>query len=258
MQSPKTTVTKSVRETASITIPKIMIAVSLLGTFCSQASAHGLWTEERRGNIEVVYGHGAEDSKFKAQKISGAWAFDAAGKMIPVTVERLADHARLQPLSKPAVMSVALNNGMWSQTADKKWVNEGRSKVPGAVTALQTFKYSLAIYQPGVELPPLKRLRLAIVPEADPLGVGPGNNLPVRVLLDGKPVSGIKLIGDYRSQPDEISATTDAQGRASITVRNEGLNVIAAQTVVKVSGNPDIDEEGMFTSLTFVGEAHHE
>jgi uncharacterized GH25 family protein len=238
---------------------KTTLALSLLGAlYFNQASAHGLWTEERRGNIEVVYGHGAEDSKFNAQKVSGAWAYDVSGKMIPVTVERLADHARLQPLNRPAVMSVALNNGMWSQTADKKWVNEGRTKVPGAVTALQTFKYSLAIYEPGVKLPPLKRLKLVIVPLADPLSVGLGKPLPVQVLLDGKPLSGIKLMGDYRSQPDVISATTDSDGRANVVVRNGGLNVIAAETLIKVSGNPDIDEQGLFTSLTFVGEAHHE
>ena len=236
---------------------KTILALSLLGAM-QQASAHGLWTEERRGNIEVVYGHGAEDNKFKAEKVSGAWAYDAGGKMIPVTVERLADHARLVPLSKPAVMSVALNNGMWSQTADKKWTNEGRTKVPGAVTALQTFKYSLAIYQPGVKLPPLKNLRLVIVPQADPLSVGPGKPLPVKVLLDGKPLAGAKLIGDYRSQPDEVSATTDAEGRATVVVRNEGLNIIAVETVVKITGNPDIEEEGLFTSLSFVGEAHHD
>jgi hypothetical protein len=34
------------------------------------------------------------------------------------------------------------------------------------------------------------------------------------------------------------------------------LNVIAAQTVLPVSGNPDISERGLFTSLTFVGAEH--
>jgi len=238
---------------------KTILTLSLFGALSlSQAQAHGLWTEERRGNLEVVYGHGAEDSAFKAQKVSGAWAYDMSGKMIPVTVERLADHARLQPLSHPAMMAVALNNGMWSQTADKKWVNKGRTEVPGAVTALQTFKYSLAIYQPGTKLPSLERLKLVIIPQVDPLKVGPGKALPVQVLLNGKPAAGIKLIGDYRSQPDVVSATTDAEGKASVVVRNEGLNIIAAETVVPVKDNTDIDEQGLFTSLTFLGEAHHE
>jgi len=225
--------------------------------FTGQVSAHGLWTEERRGNIEVVYGHGAEDNAFKAQKISGAWAYDASGKMIPVSVERLADHARLKPLKSPAVMAVALNNGMWSQTADKKWVNEGRSKVPGATEATQTFKYSLAIYQPGAKLPKLDQIKLLILPEVDPLTVGPGKSLPVRVLLDGKPAAGVKLIGDYRSAPNTLSTETDKDGRAQVLVRNEGLNVIVAQVEVPVKDSADVDSRGLFTSLTFLGEPHH-
>lgn len=226
--------------------------------FTGQVSAHGLWTEERRGNIEVVYGHGAEDNAFKAQKISGAWAYDASGKMIPVSVERLADHARLKPLKPPALMAVALNNGMWSQTADKKWINEGRSKVPGATEATQTFKYSLAIYQPGAKLPKLEQIKLLILPEVDPLTVGPGKSLPVRVLLDGKPAAGVKLYGDYRSAPNTLSTETDKDGRAQVLVRNEGLNVIAAQVEVPVKGSVDVDSRGLFSSLTFLGEPHHE
>ncbi|MBC3206360.1 DUF4198 domain-containing protein [Pseudomonas sp. SWRI111] len=230
----------------------------LAALFAGHASAHGLWTEQRRGNTEVVYGHGAEDNAFKAQKISGAWAYDAGGKMIPVSVERLADHARLKPLKPPAVMAVALNNGMWSQTADKKWVNEGRSKVPGATEATQTFKYSLAIYQPGAKLPKLDQIKLLILPEVDPLTVGPGKSLPVRVLLDGKPAAGVKLIGDYRSAPNTLSTETDKDGRAQVLVRNEGLNVIAAQVEVPVKDNVDVDSRGLFSSLTFLGEPHHE
>ena len=226
--------------------------------FTGQVSAHGLWTEERRGNIEVIYGHGAEDNAFKAQKISGAWAYDASGKMIPVSVERLADHARLKPLKPPAVLAVALNNGMWSQMADKKWVNEGRSKVPGATEATQTFKYSLAIYQPGAKLPKLEQIKLLILPEVDPLTVGPGKSLPVRVLLDGKPAAGVKLYGDYRSAPNTLSTETDKDGRAQVLVRNEGLNVIAAQVEVPVKDSVDVDSRGLFSSLTFLGEPHHE
>nr|WP_180205714.1 DUF4198 domain-containing protein [Pseudomonas sp. SbOxS1]NYU05861.1 DUF4198 domain-containing protein [Pseudomonas sp. SbOxS1] len=233
--------------------------LALLGLlFATQASAHGLWTEQRRGNIEVIYGHGAEDNAFKAQKISGAWAYDSNGKMIPVTVQRLADHARLQPLKPAAVIAVALNNGMWSQTAEKKWINEGRSKVPGAIESTETFKYSLAIYQPGAKLPKLDQIKLLILPEVDPLGVGPGQQLPVRVLLDGKPAAGVKLVGAYRNAPNTLTTETDADGRARVLVRNEGLNVIAAQVEVPVKDSPDVNSRGLFSSLTFLGEAHHE
>ncbi|MGH8450220.1 DUF4198 domain-containing protein [Pseudomonas sp.] len=233
--------------------------LALIGLlFATQVSAHGLWTEQRRGNIEVIYGHGAEDNAFKAQKISGAWAYDASGKMIPVTVERLDDHARLKPLKTPAILAVALDNGMWSQTADKKWINKGRTQVPGAIESTQTFKYSLAIYEPGAKLPKLDALKLLILPEADPLTVGPGKSLPVRVLLDGKPAAGVKLIGDYRNAPNTLSTETDKDGRAQVLVRNEGLNVISAQVEVPLKDNADVATRGLFTSLTFLGEPHHE
>lgn len=236
-----------------------MIALGLLGSlYVAQAAAHGLWTEERRGNIEVVYGHGAEDSAFKAAKISGAWAYDAHGKMIPVTVQRLADHARLQPIKPAASLAVALDNGMWARDPAGKWINQGRSQVPGGSESSHTFKYSLAIYRENARLPALDKLDFVIVPQADPLTVGVGKPLPVKVLVDGKPAAGIKLVGDYRGAPDQVSAETDAQGIAQVVVRNEGLNVIAAQTSVPVANDKDIEARGLFTSLTFVGQAHHE
>ncbi|WP_043307135.1 DUF4198 domain-containing protein [Pseudomonas sp. ML96] len=231
----------------------------LAGLFvCGQAAAHGLWTEQRRGNHEVVYGHGAEDDAFKAAKISAAWAYDGSGKMIPVSVQRLDDHARLQPLRTPAVLAVALDNGAWSQTPDKQWINQGRSQVPNSTHSLHTYKYSLAIQQAGAKLPDLSKLRLAIVPQSDPLAVGPGKPLRVRVLVDGKPAKDVKLIGDYRGMPDEVSASSDADGYATLTVRNAGLNVIAASVYVSVKGDADIDELGFFSSLTFVGSEHKE
>lgn len=226
--------------------------------FIGQVDAHGLWTEQRRGNIETIYGHGAEDNAFKAEKISGAWAFDARGKMIPVTVKRLDDHARLEPLNPPAMVAVALDNGPWSLTPDKQWINQGRSKVPTSTQSLHTFKYSLAIYHEGAKLPALDQLKMVIVPEADPLEVGVGKMLPVRVLIDGKPAEGIELIGDYRGSPHQISAKTDAEGRAQVMVRNEGLNIVAAEANLPVANDPDIETRGLFTSLTFLGEAHKE
>lgn len=226
--------------------------------FVADAGAHGLWTEQRRGHIETVYGHGAEDNAFKAEKISGAWAYDRRGKMIPVSVQRLDDHARLQPLQSPAVLGVALDNGAWSLTPDQQWINQGRRQVPNSTQSLHTFKYSLAIYQEGTTLPPLPQLKMVILPESDPLQVGPGKPLAVRVLVDGKPVAGVELIGDYRSAPHQVSATTDAEGRAEVIVRNEGLNVISAEVSLPVENDAEIETRGLFASLTFLGEAHHE
>ncbi len=237
---------------------KKVIPLLAAALFIGQVDAHGLWTEQRRGNIETIYGHGAEDNAFKAEKISGAWAYDSRGKMIPVTVERLDDHARLEPLTPPALVAVALDNGPWSLTPDQQWINQGRSQVPTSTQSLHTFKYSLAIYSEGTKLPALDQLKMVILPEADPLEIGVGKPLPVRVLVDGKPAAGIELIGDYRGAPHQVSAVTDAEGRARVVVRNEGLNIISAEANLPVANDPDIETRGLFTSLTFLGEAHSE
>ncbi|MFD2882756.1 DUF4198 domain-containing protein [Pseudomonas lini] len=216
---------------------KSLALLGLFGAmFATHVSAHGLWTEQRRGNIEAIYGDGAEDNAFKAQKNQRRLGLrHRRKKMIPVTVERLADHARLQPLKPPAALAVALDNGMWSLTADKKSGStkdavrcQDRSSRPRRSNTAWPFTSR------GAKLPKLDQMKLVILPEVDPLTVGPGKSLPVRVLLDGKPAAGVKLVGDYRSAPSTMSTETDADGRAQVLVRNEGLNVIAAQVEVPV------------------------
>lgn len=238
--------------------PSLKVASLLTLMVSVNAGAHGLWTEERRGNIEAVYGHGAEDNAYKAEKIKRAWAFDAAGNMVPVTVRRLADHAVLQPLTPPAALAVLLDNGPWSQRPDRQWVNQDRTHVKDAIASTHSLKYSLAIYQRGARLPKLDMLRLAIIPLSDPVQVGPGKKLEVQVLLDGNPAADIPLQGDYRGAPHQVSATTDKQGRARITVRNEGLNIIAAQATLPMADGSPVAQQSLFSSLTFLGEPHHE
>ncbi|MNN75534.1 hypothetical protein D3C81_1918460 [compost metagenome] len=68
----------------------------------------------------------------------------------------------------------------------------------------------------------------------------------------------MKLVGDYRNAPNTLSTETDANGRAQVLVRNEGLNVISAQVEVPVKDSVDVNSRGLFSSLTFLGEPHHE
>lgn len=48
---------------------------------------------------------------------------------------------------------------------------------------------------------------MAILPEVDPLEVGPGEPLPGRVLVDGKPAAGVELVGDYCSALHQVRRT---------------------------------------------------
>ncbi|QVE16516.1 MULTISPECIES: DUF4198 domain-containing protein [Pseudomonas] len=234
----------------------LSLAVAMGALSTGSAFAHGIWTETRYGHLEVVYGHGAEDEAYAPEKIKGVWAYDQNGKGVPVTVERLGDHARLVPIASPAVVTVALDNGIWSKGKDGKSVNAPMAEVPGAVSASHSYKYSLAILEPHARIPDNLKLAMVIRPLKDPMEVGVGNPLPVEVTIDGKPAANIALLDDYRGMSDASSTKTDAQGRANIVIRNNGLNIIAAQARVPAVDEKDISERSLFTSLTFVGESH--
>ena len=87
------------------------------------------------------------------------------------------------------------------------------------------------------------------------MAVHPGEYLAVTVLVDGKPAKNIELIGDYVNDPETTVATTDAQGKAKLRVRNAGLNVIAASASLP-NDDPEADVRGMFSTLAFVASTH--
>lgn len=232
------------------------LALALLVS--TSASAHGLWTEQRRGNTEVVFGEGAEDDAYDAASVKAGWAWTAEGKGVPLTVERLADHARLKAATPAALTAVEFDAGVWTQAADGQWANKPRAEVKNPKQSIRATKYSLAIHQPYQQLPALDSWGLVIVPEVDPGTLRPGQALPVRVLAAGKPVAGLAVYADYRGAPGAMSEKTDAEGRVKVTIRNEGLNVLAAESSTPGKAGGPVDTEHYFASLTFVGAPHAE
>lgn len=79
-----------------------------------------------------------------------------------------------------------------------------------------------------------------ILPETDPLLVGPGKSLPVRVLLDGQTAAGVKRVRNDRNAPNTLGTETDAQGRTQVLVRNEGLSAIPAQVEAPSRATPTL------------------
>ena len=229
--------------------------LSLAVAFSSCAAAHGMWIEQRRGILEVIYGHGAEDDAYDAAKLKTASAFDETGKEMPAVIERLSDHGRIDAGEQPAVVVVTLDNGYWTRDAQGNWHNAGKSAVEGAEESGYYTKSAVSVHRSGVELPDLSKLDMVIVPLTDPLAVHPGEYLAVTVLVDGKPAKNIELIGDYVNDPETTVATTDAQGKAKLRVRNAGLNVIAASASLP-NDDPEADVRGMFSTLAFVASTH--
>jgi hypothetical protein len=99
------------------------------------------------------------------------------------------------------------------------------------------------IYKKVVGLP------IEIVPEKDPYALKPGESLPVRVLIRGKPAAGLEI----RTASDgKIASTgkTSADGRLSIPLKAPGPYRLHALHMERVNDG-SADWESLWATLTF-------
>jgi len=217
-----------------------LLTTALLIAFAAapHAHAHGFWIEPRYGRLEAVFGHGPAVEAYPSDHLFGAWAYAPDGSPIRVDIQRTETHALLVPRQTEAALVVASLDAKFFRPED---------------SAAKNIKNAMIVLREGARFDQIKDIALVIVPEVDPLKVGPGNPLPIRVYVDGKPAAGVRIMADYRgvgTTDFESAATTDSEGRTSIIVRNAGLNVIAT-----FASQEDETGEKTFlhTTLAFLG-----
>lgn len=93
-------------------------------------------------------------------------------------------------------------------------------------------------------------MTLEIVPEKDPTLLHPGDELPVRVLRQGKPFPSFPVGLVREGDPHGTLQHTDAAGRATFRLDRAGRWLLRA-TDLRRSSKPAMDWESDFTTLTF-------
>ena len=99
--------------------------------------------------------------------------------------------------------------------------------------------------------------RLEIVAEADPFSLKPGGTLPVRLLFDGKPLVGARIvIGSMATatatQSNMPGVRTDSQGHADLQLdKTGGPHYIHALHMIPATGRSDVEWESFWATLTF-------
>jgi uncharacterized GH25 family protein len=103
--------------------------------------------------------------------------------------------------------------------------------------------------------PATKRLglNLEIVPERDPYRLAAGQDLPVRVFFEGRPLQGalVKLTNLDADAKPVATKVTDGAGRARFDVPRKGKWLLNVVWIKQVAGVPDADYQTTFSSLTF-------
>lgn len=237
-------------------LARSLLAVAAIAGFAGSASGHGIWVAERWGELGVVYGHGSHDDAYDPAKISSVKALDATGRETEIAVDARETHVMLRAGDETAVVLVELDNGFYTQGPDGKWVNKPKNAVEGARAAGRYLKHTVALRHLHDGVPALPAQPLQIVPLGDPERLRAGEPLEVKVLAGGKPLPGADIIGDYVNQSEIVVATSDEAGRASVVIRNDGLNVLAVRHKVPLENSPEADAIHHFATLSF--EAGHD
>lgn len=198
----------------------------------SLAQAHGIWFAQRSNQLALIYGLGADDlDMIKRQpKVKSVTAYDEHGKEVATQLTASGPLLVVNTDNQPAMVAGVLDNGLWSKTPDGKWYNKGKDEVPNATVSEHTFKYAVHLLKPlHGAVPILPGQKLQIVPVGDQLPEQMGKPLKIRVLFNGKPISGAEVQPDLLNDPDSVPLKTAADGTVTIKVRNQGLNVVVAR-----------------------------
>jgi len=196
------------------------------------ALAHGIWFAQRADKLALVYGDGAEDLDVvkRLPKITAVGGLSAQGTALPVKLEPEGRLAFVDLQAKPAVLTATMNNGLWSRDPKGQWHGKGKDEVPDATISGRYFKYNTHLVTlPTGALRPVPGLALQVVPVGAVFPQHIGEPLTVQVLFEGKPLPGAKVWRDVVTDPDGQPLLADAQGKVTLPVRNQGLNVIKAE-----------------------------
>jgi nickel transport protein len=213
-------------------IVPFIVAAATLALQSLPAQAHGIWFAQRADRLALVYGDGAEDldAVKRLPKISAVGGLDADGRPVAVTLEPEGRLPFVNLAAKPAILTATMNNGLWSKAADGQWHGKGKDEVPGATISGRFMKYATHLVAlPAGATPPVPGMALQIVAAGAAFPRHKGEPLTVQVLFDGKPLAGAKVWQDVVTDPDAAPLVADRDGRVTLQVRNQGLNVVKAE-----------------------------
>ena len=93
---------------------------------------------------------------------------------------------------------------------------------------------------------------LELVAERNPYALRAGQDLPVRLTYEGRPLAGALVVAFNRLNPNaKLSARSDADGRVRFTVKDKGVWLVKAVHMVPAPADAKADWVSSWASLTF-------
>lgn len=231
---------------------RTLTLAALLASLAPAAFAHGVWLESQHGDLAVVYGHGADQDSYDLAKITSVLICPGGEACVAAALTEHATHATLPVPDAASAIVVEFDNGFWSKDAAGEWHNLPKDAVAGATTGGHYLKHGIHLTGSiGPVGTPFGQV-LEIVPAADPYALHAGDSLPVQVLYNGEPLPGAEIIVDYVNASAAAPIVANAEGKAMVPVRNQGLNVIAVGHSGPSLDPAKADKTGHLATLSFM------
>jgi uncharacterized GH25 family protein len=230
----------------------VIATSTLLASFYTQA--HGIWFAERSRNLALIYGEGAEDLEIlkRQQKIEAFQGFNNNWEKVDSALKPSGPLLLVDNLNSVSAVSAVMNNGIWSKLKDGSWVSKGRDQAPDATLSERTYKYAVHLRGELRKVPELKNQKLQILPVGSEFPTLRGETAKFKVLFNGKPAKKAKVVVDFINDPDSKHLYANDRGEVIITIRNQGLNVIAAIFDGPADDPKIVDKIEHLATLSFV------
>lgn len=218
------------------------------------AFSHDVWLQPEGGALIVACGHSEKLDPYDPKFVKQPRGFDCTGGTVPVGIQAKNKGVSLTTKGNPATVTIFFDGGYWVKTTDG-WKNLTKREAQGKYTVVQGWKSRLYAKHLATQCDTFAQptgLAFEIVPEKDPFAVKAGEELPIKVLLDGKAFEGavIRSCAVGHSEP-EGAQKTDKNGKASFLIEKPGFQKINASYRAPLKDDPDADMLSLATSLTF-------
>ena len=222
----------------------------LMATF---SYAHDFWIEKKDGKYYIVSGHDDKWDNYDPLRVKDAKVFSVTGSPVKVDVVRQNDIAYILPKADIGAISVFFDNHYWVKTTEG-WKNitkqEAIKQGFQVIESGQSFKYAKYIERWSDNFGNPLETRMEIIPLKNPFAIKQGQKLPLKVLLDGRPLGNAPV---FLHAKHEEFAKTDKHGQVDVVIDPNKMNIISVTTRLPYKDNPDADQLYLRASLSFGG-----
>ncbi|WP_131668234.1 DUF4198 domain-containing protein [Psychrobacter pygoscelis] len=206
---------------------KKIIFMALLG-MSATANAHLMFPAQSQNGYELKFWADDHWESIQNNKVIGVRGYKN-GNPIKVGYDFAKGSIEVANGQRPDMLTSEYDFGYYTFTADNHYP-KARNEVAGTIfDSRHIYKLGKSIYQWNKAYSRPVGMKIEVTPLTNPLALRPGDNLPLLVTMDGRPLAK----AEFEDQVGDLdNVTTDAKGLAIITLRQpqDGFYIIGAGT----------------------------